>query len=192
MEKTPFDEKIETERLILKPYEVTFETATMLYNTIQENWDYLTRFLDRMRIAKAPEDEYNWIAKMNEKWKTMNCGPCYAIWTKDGSFIGACDMHSVDYETHSADIGYWLAEKYTGHGYITEAVKALQDNFFKRGFNRLTIIMDTENMASEKVAIRLGFTKEGIMRQWHFNPSFNAYRNMNLYSKLKDEWEKEK
>ena len=117
--------------------------------------------------------------------------PCYAIWTKDGTFIGTCDFHSVEYDLQSADIGYWLAEKYTGHGYITEAVNAMADNFFKRGFNRLTIVMDTENTASEKVAIRCGFTKEGIMREWHYNPTFDAYRDMYLYSKLKKEWEKE-
>ena len=191
MEKTPFDEKIETERLILKPYDLTFETATMLFNTIKENWDFLTRFLYRMRIATAPEDEYAWIYKMNEKWKNMD-GPCYAIWTKDGAFIGACDLHSVNYETDSADIGYWLAEKYTGYGYITEAVNAMADNFFKRGFNRLTIVMDTENTASEKVAIRCGFTKEGVMRQWRYNSKLQSWRDMYLYSKLKKEWEKER
>ena len=191
MEKTPFDEKIETERLILKPYDLTFETATMLYDTIKQNWNFLTRFLDKMRTATAPEDEYAWISKMNEKWKNMD-GPCYAIWTKEGQFIGSCDLHSMDYETQSVDIGYWLAEKYTGKGYITEAIKAVEDNFFKRGINRLTIIMDKENKASEKVAIRCGYTKEGTMREYHYNPSFNSFRDMYLYSKLKKEWEKEK
>ncbi|MGN1091656.1 MAG: GNAT family N-acetyltransferase [Alphaproteobacteria bacterium] len=191
MEKIPFDEKIETERLVLKRYELTFETAIMLYDTIKQNWDFLTRFLPRMRIAMAPEDEYAWISKMNEKWRNMD-GPCYSIWTKDGNFIGACDLHSMDYETQSADIGYWLAEKYTGKGYMTEAIKAVEDNFFKRGFNRFTIVMDVENKASEKVAVRCGYIKEGTMRQWHYNPAFNSYRDMYLYSKLKSEWEKEK
>ena len=118
--------------------------------------------------------------------------PAYAIWTKDGNFIGACDFHSVDYDLPSAEIGYWLAEEYTGKGYITEALKAMEDNFFKRGFNRLTVVMDTENTPSEKVAIRLGYQKEGIMRESHYSPIFKSYRDLYLYSKLKREWEKER
>jgi RimJ/RimL family protein N-acetyltransferase len=113
--------------------------------------------------------------------------PAYAIWTKDGQFIGASDFHSVDYSLHSAEIGYWLDKKQVGKGYITEAVKALENEFFNRGFNRLVIMMDTENTASENVAIRCGYTKEGIMREWHYNPTFKSYRDMFLYSKLKSE-----
>ena len=103
-----------------------------------------------------------------------------------------CEVLDIDYEKESAELGYMLFQDYTGKGYMTEALRAVTDNLFKRGFNRIEIAMDTENTASEKVAIRLGFTKEGIMRQWHFNPSFNAYRDMYLYSKLKQEWKEGK
>ena len=68
----------------------------------------------------------------------------------------------------------------------------MEDNFFKRGFNRLTVVMDTENTPSEKVAIRLGYQKEGIMRESHYSPIFKSYRDLYLYSKLKREWEKER
>ncbi|MBO5997536.1 MAG: GNAT family N-acetyltransferase [Alphaproteobacteria bacterium] len=191
IEKTPFDEKIETERLILKPYDRTFECAIMLYNAIKNNWDFLTRFLYKMLNTKSPEDEYAWLVSMSEKWKNMD-GPCYSIWTKDGKFVGSCDLHSMDYERQTADVGYWLQQEYAGKGYMTEALKALEDNFFARGFNRLTIVMDTENTPSEKVAIRCGYTKEGVMRQWHYNPTLKSFRDMYLYSKLKSEWEKQR
>ena len=75
---------------------------------------------------------------------------------------------------------------------MTEAVKTLEDEFFARGFNRIVIAMDTANTPSEKVAIRCGYTKEGIMRQWHYNPTFKSYRDMCLYAKLKSEWEKQR
>lgn len=191
IEKKPFDEKIETERLILKPYDLSFDCANILYNTIKDNWEFLTRFLYKMLNTKSPEDEYAFLLYANEKWKNMD-GPIYSIWTKDGEFVGSCDLHSMDYERQTADIGYWLRQKYAGKGYMTEALKALEDNFFARGFNRLTIIMDTENTASEKVAIRCGYTKEGVMREWHYNPTFKSFRDMYLYSKLKSEWEKQR
>lgn len=188
MDKIPFDEKIETEQLILKPYDLTFKMANIVFNTIKENWDFLTHFIYNMQNIKAPEDIYAFFVKENEKSKNMD-GICYAIWTKDGDFIGCCDLKQ--YPDLEAELAYWLAEKYTNKGYMTEAIKAIEKNLFDKGFNRLSIIMDTENAASEKVAIRCGFTKEGIMREWSYNPTFNSYRDMYLYSKLKDDWEKE-
>ena len=190
IKRTPF-KTIETERLILKPHKVTFEYAVMVYNIIKENKAFLTRFLDSLLKAKSPEDEYAFFLDCEKEWKNMEA-PTYGIWTKEGDFIGTCDFHNVVYEQYSAEIGFWLAKKYTGKGYVTEAVKALEDDFFKRGFNRLTILMDTENKSSEKVAIRCGYTKEGVMRQWHYNPTFKSYRDMCLYSKLKSEWEKQR
>ena len=35
--KTPFDEEIETERLILKRHQLTFEYANIFFNLIKEN-----------------------------------------------------------------------------------------------------------------------------------------------------------
>ena len=188
IEKKPFN-IIETERLILKPHEATFEYAIMVYNLIKENWNFLTRFLDKMLNIKRPEDEYAFFVDCDKKWKDM-IAPAYGIWTKEGLFIGTCDFHSVDYDLQSAEMGYCLMEKYIGKGYMTEAVRALENEFFNRGFNRLVIIMDTENTASEKVAIRCGYTKEGTMREWHYNPTFKSCRNMFLYSKLKSERER--
>lgn len=190
IEKKPF-KIIKTERLILKPHEVSFENAVMLYDIIKENGKFLTRFLPNLLKAKSAEDEYAFLTNCNENWKNMN-SPAYGIWTKDGTFVGCCDFHNVEYENHSAEIGYWLDKKQTGKGYIAEAIKALEKDFFKRGFNRITLIMDTANKASEKVAIRGGYVKEGIMREWHYNPSFKSYRDMYLYAKIKSEWEKQR
>ena len=156
MDKIPFDEKIETERLILKPYELTFEMATNVFNTIKKNWDFLTHYMYNMLNIKAPEDIYAFFVKKNEKSKDMD-DICYGMWTKKGNFIGCCKLKQ--YPDLEVEFSYWLSEEYTGCGYMTEAVNALADNLFKRGINRLTIIMDKENKASEKVAIRCGFTR---------------------------------
>ena len=58
MDKIPFDEKIETERLILKPIEPTFANATMMYDIFQKNGSNLTKFLIGLLNVKRPEDEF--------------------------------------------------------------------------------------------------------------------------------------
>ena len=78
IEKKPFNEKIETQRLILKPNDLSFETAEMLYNVIKKNKKFLTRFLPRLLNAKSPEAEYAFLISCDEKWKSMR-SPVYGI-----------------------------------------------------------------------------------------------------------------
>lgn len=188
IEKKPFN-TIETERLILKPHEATFEYATKLYNLIAENKEHVSKFMPLLFNVSTPEDEYNFCLSSEKKWKEMSSAD-YGIWTKDGQLIGTCAFCDLNYDDCSGEIGYWLDKKQTGKGYMTEAVKALEKEFFERGFNRIIIMMDTENKHSENVAIRRCFTQEGIMRDFHFNPYFNSFRNLYVYSKLKSEKER--
>ena len=191
MEKTPFDEKIETERLILKPHEVTFNYAKMWYDLIQENKDFLFRFLDRLSKIQTKEDMFNRLTDVQKKWQNYEM-MTYGIWTKDDNqLIGEIDTSQLNYDRQEVEIGYLLFKKYTGKGYITEAVKALEDNLFERGFNRLIIITDLENKTSQNVAIRCGYVQEAFMRKWFYNTVLQSWRNMYLYSKLKKEWKKE-
>ena len=189
--KTPFDEEIETERLILKRHQLTFEYANIFFNLIKENQEFLTKFLHKMASMNKPEDEYIYLIKANEAFKNADSAE-YAIFTKENHLIGSCGVPQIDYETKQAEIGYFLFKQYTGCGYMTEAVKAIEENFFNRGFNRLTIVMDTENAPSENVAVRCGYKKEGVMREWQYNLVLQSWRDMNLYAKLKSEWEKQR
>lgn len=184
IEKKPFN-IIETERLILKPHEATFEYATKLYDLIDENKEHLLKFTSLSKLS-YPEEEYNFCLDSSKKWNKMVCAD-YSVWTKDGQMIGTISFFDIDYESHSGEIGYWLDKKQTGKGYMTEAVKALENEFFNRGFNRIIIMMDTENSHSENIAIRRAFTKEGLVRQYHFNSCLNSFRDFYIYSKLKSE-----
>lgn len=191
MNKISFDERIETERLIMKRHEVTFDYALMWYKLVQEKKDFLLRFLDFFDKITSVEKEYDYFVSLDKKWKNGE-KLSYALWTKDGKLIGTCQSENLNYDRQEAEIGYLLFEEYTGKGYMTEAVKALEEKLFSYGFNRLTIAIDSENKASENVAVRCGFTKEGVMRQHHYNSRMQSWRDISLYSKLKDEWERGK
>ena len=64
------------------------------------------------------------------------------------------------------EIGYFLDEKYWGRGLTTAAVKLMeQEGFNKLGLSRIEILMRPENKASEKVAIKNGYKKEGRLKK---------------------------
>lgn len=71
---------------------------------------------------------------------------------------------------------------------MTEAVQLLTDYLFKTTLlNRLEIHMNTDNLASEKVAIHCGFTKDGIARGAVF--SRGKHVDIAMYSLLRTDWE---
>jgi len=87
---------------------------------------------------------------------------------------------------NAREIGYTLSHDYRGRGIVTEAVKLMVRHLFNATLvNRIEIRMDSRNLASEKVAIKCGFQKEGVSRGANFVRGKHV--DMNLYALLRDE-----
>lgn len=191
MEKIPFEE-LETERLSLRQHEVTFDYATLLFQKIKQDWDHIKVWLPKMWLVKTPEDEYTFFVNARKGWENHEKAN-YAIVEKNtGDIVGTVGFFDIDWTDAHAEIGYFLFSPFTKKGYVTEAVQAVQTWAFEHGFHRLQIRMDTGNTASENVPKRLGYVKEGDMREEHYSPHFNAFRNLRTYALLKQEWEKQR
>lgn len=68
---------------------------------------------------------------------------------------------------HRANIGYDLQPQYWNQGIISEALKAIVSFGFQRlGINRIEAEVMPGNHASEKVLEKLGFVREGLLRDW--------------------------
>ena len=65
-------------------------------------------------------------------------------------------------ETGKPDLGYWLGTPYWGHGYATEAVRALIDAFFAYGEeDEVTACARVINPGSRRVLEKCGFAYQG-------------------------------
>ena len=85
---------------------------------------------------------------------------------------------------HRANIGYDLQKSHWNKGYITESLETIvKFGFEQLRVNRIEAEVMHGNYASEKVLEKLGFTKEGILRQWMFWN--NKHFDMTMYSLLK-------
>jgi RimJ/RimL family protein N-acetyltransferase len=83
-----------------------------------------------------------------------------------GAFIGWCSLTRWNPEHRSATLGYCLDDAAWGHGYATEAVGALlQWAFDTLDLNRVQAETDTRNAASARVLEKLGFVREGTLRE---------------------------
>ena len=105
----------------------------------------------------------------------------------DNELIGTCCFDTFHPKYQSVNVGYNVRSDQCGQGYATEAVQAIIGYAFKNGIvgpvNRIQAITVPANVASEKVLEKLGFEKEGLMRQYGFWKG--AFHDMNLFSLLK-------
>jgi RimJ/RimL family protein N-acetyltransferase len=84
----------------------------------------------------------------------------------DGAFIGWCALSRWNPDYRSASIGYCLSDAAWGHGHATEASTALlQWAFDTLDLNRVQAETDTRNLASARVLEKLGFVREGTLRE---------------------------
>jgi len=84
----------------------------------------------------------------------------------DGAFIGWCSLSRWNPDFRSAALGYVLDDAAWGHGFATEAADALLGWAFETlDLNRVQAETDTRNAASARVLEKLGFVREGTLRE---------------------------
>jgi RimJ/RimL family protein N-acetyltransferase len=88
----------------------------------------------------------------------------YLLFRRDDSrHIGNISVWSKDWQVLRFEIGYWLATSAVGHGYMTEALRAVTEMAFKDfGARRIELRTDARNRRSRAVAERAGYLLESI------------------------------
>lgn len=95
--------------------------------------------------------------------------------------LGGVSLHSI--VDGRAGIGYWLVPEARGRGVASRAVRLLSRwAFDSLGVARLELTCGPDNVASQRVAERCGFTREGVLRP-HL-PFKGGRRDTVLYSLL--------
>ncbi|KAJ4964451.1 hypothetical protein NE237_024390 [Protea cynaroides] len=84
-----------------------------------------------------------------------------------------------------AEIGYVVGSAYWGQGIATHALKMVISSIFSelQGLERLEALIDVDNLRSQRVAEKVGFIREGVLRKY-WNPK-GTPRDMVIYSLLK-------
>ena len=107
---------------------------------------------------------------------------------ESGGLIGNCGLRRKPENEWEADVGYELSPRYWGHGYATEAARAMVDFGFREvGLQRVSSWCIADNLASARVLERLGFRREGRLRR---NEYFKGrWWDTLLYALLAEDWQ---
>jgi len=105
--------------------------------------------------------------------------------TDAGPVVGSIGMSVNDSGT--GQIGYWCAPSARGRGLTTRALRLLCTHALEDlGLQRLELITDPDNHASQRVAEKVGFKREGVLRS-HLPHPDGRRRDSVLFSLLPGE-----
>ena len=163
--------------------------AGEVLSLLEQNRSHLQSELTWLNDQLSLNDAKEYIKAGLERFAASN-GLRAGIWLQD-DLAGIVSLHQVVWHDRKASLGYWLGASFQGHGLITKACRVLiRHSFTELKLNRLEIQCTTENERSRKVADRLGFTQEGILRQaWC---SRDRFVDQVIYGLLVSEWKGEK
>ena len=129
-----------------------------------------------------------WLINVQEGYRTRDALQLGIERRADGVLVGTCTIYQFHISSRRAEIGYALGRPYWGSGYMHEALQALLLYAFQTLYlNRLEADIDPRNKASARTLEKLGFQKEGHLRErWIVN---NEISDTWLYGLLRREWQ---
>jgi ribosomal-protein-alanine N-acetyltransferase len=117
-------------------------------------------FPDGVLNLEETKEELEWF--LNGHPEHPELGLWATIYKKTGQFIGRCGLLPWEIDGKlEIEIAYLLDKAFWQQGLATEAAQGiLQYAFTKLNLSRLICLMDPDNIASQKVAERVGMTLE--------------------------------
>jgi ribosomal-protein-serine acetyltransferase len=131
---------------------------------VEANRERLRRWLPWVDANRSVLDTRAFILRARAHARA-GIGRSFGLWWK-GALVGTAGFVWIDAPNRSAAIGYWLAREAEGHGLMTAAVEALlRHGFATLELNRIEIRAGVRNRRSRAIPERLGFRREGTLRQ---------------------------
>jgi len=176
------DVRLETARLLLRPLGAEDAPALLAIFGDPEVMRYWST-----PPWTSPDDALAMVRRARESATEGTALRLGVVRRVDGALVGTCTLFDLVASSRRAELGYALARSAWGQGYAREAVGALLDHGFgAMGLHRVEADVDPRNAASARLLERLGFVREGLLRErWIVA---GEVTDTALYGLLRREW----
>lgn len=175
---------IRTSRLVLRP--VTTGDLNALFRIFSD--PELTRYWGHPPLSdrEAAEALLEEIEAGALSGKLMQWGITHG---RMHPLIGTCTLADLDRQHRRADLGVALAREHQSQGFAIEAARAvIRHGFEGLQLHRITADVDPRNAPALKLIGRLGFRKEGQLREHYWQ--HDEWQDGVLFGLLKREWKR--
>ena len=123
---------------------------------IEETKEYLRKLITRSQAENA----HYWFIRLIE----------------DEKVIGSFGVHDIDWRKKDGEISYGISPDYWGKGLFIETVKVVLDYLFTQlDFHRVNATTRYDNLPSIKGLEKVGFQKEGTLREYYLSSNGIRY-----------------
>ncbi|SDC30580.1 ribosomal-protein-serine acetyltransferase [Pelagirhabdus alkalitolerans] len=160
--------------------------ADKLFDLISQSRQHLREFLGFVDYTYKVDDTRKFVNETvieNAEEKSF-----VVVLLYDEAVCGLVGFNSLDHTNKTGEIGYWIAEPYLNQGITTKATQAIIDyGFHHFNLNRIQLKAAFYNKPSRRVAEKLQFKEEGVLREAEMIQG--QYVDHCVYSLLRREWE---
>lgn len=139
------------------------------------------------RVPTDPPDGFaaTWLRSYLRGWRDGSRAG-FAVESHDGEFLGLGLFVRLELRGRQGEIGYVVGPAARGRGVATRTLRLLTDwGFAAFRLERIELWIDVTNAASERVAERLGYVREGVLRSYWFKEDIR--RDFGIWSLLRPE-----
>lgn len=163
------------------------DDAEEFFNLIKSSKKYLKKWLGWLNNINEVKDTMGTIKSRLGEIEETGGYPKSVLILYEGEIAGTIGFNQLNKANRIGVIGYWLGDKFQGKGIMTRAFKAFINYGFKElGLNRIEVRVAVENKKSRALPERIGFTKEGRVRQAEW--LYDHYVDHIIYGLLAEEW----
>jgi len=177
-------QRVETERLVLRRFELSD------WKDMNQNWvsDHDIQYGYCEPTYETEEEIKGLLNGYIGKYETNETYRWAIILKENNQCIGQIAYFLVDSNNHFGEIEYCVGKAFQNKGYVTEATQAIIDYGFESiNFNKVQICHRANNLPSARVIEKLGFHKDGVLRDFFYRDG--EYVDRVYYSILRREWD---
>jgi RimJ/RimL family protein N-acetyltransferase len=153
-------ERIESTRLLLRPWARADAPAVHAACSDPETQRWLP-LPSPYSLAEAER----WVTEGGHLLRRDGSGlQCAIVERSMEQLVGSCEARVHPTRRRCVEIGYWIAPWARGRRYGAEAVDRICRWCYQHGITRVELLAAVQNVASQRVALRAGFVREGMIR----------------------------
>ena len=158
-------DRIGTDRLVLRRF--TRRDVDDVAEAVLSSLPELEAYLPWAHRGYGREDAAAYVRDSIQSWKERKAFDFSIRLRNDpGTHLGNISVWHVSRLARTGEIGYWIRTDRTTNGIATEATQALMRvGFDVLNMHKIVLRIAVGNRASERVAEKLGFVREGVLRE---------------------------
>jgi RimJ/RimL family protein N-acetyltransferase len=158
-----FPESFETERLLIRS--PLPGDGPELHAAVRESIDELTPWMPWPKEHRTVDDSETSARRARVAFLQRSELRLHLYLRRTNTMVGSSGLQRIDWEVPKFEIGYWCRTRFTGQGYVREAVRGITGFAFDAlGAKRVEIRCDSRNLPSARVAERADFMLEGTLQ----------------------------